>query len=304
MSESSAPLLVLDDVFAFYGNIQALFGVTLDVQEGEVVALLGANGAGKSTTLRSISGVVRGVGRITFAGRRIEGKPPEDVARLGIAHVPEGRGLFRSLTVRENLRTGTFVAPPGTNASEEIERVFEMFPVLRERASQQAATLSGGEQQMLAIGRALVSRPRLLMVDELSLGLAPTIVEELFAVIPRLAAGGTAILLVEQFVEHALRVADRAAVLERGKVGWFGKAKTLARRRGFVEASYLGARPMGNGARDLPETDPFVERVAVPLSPRALRTLQREASVAGRSVEQLLAERLNPDASDGPEGAR
>jgi len=139
----SEPLLVLDDVRAFYGNVPALFGVSFDVAEGEVVALLGANGAGKSTTLRAISGVITATGRITFAGRRIDGRTPDDVARLGIAHVPEGRGLFRSLSVRENLRTGSFVLPRGSESAEDTERVFELFPVLRARASQQAGTLSG-----------------------------------------------------------------------------------------------------------------------------------------------------------------
>jgi branched-chain amino acid transport system ATP-binding protein len=290
------PLLAVEGVSAFYGGIQALFGVNLEVGEGEIVALLGANGAGKTTTLRAVSGVVQKVGAIRFAGRRIENEEPDVIARLGIAHVPEGRGLFPSLTVAENLRIGTFVAPPGAAASEGIERAFELFPVLRERASQEAATLSGGEQQMLAIGRALASRPRLLLVDELSLGLAPAIVDRLFEIVPQLASGGTAVLLVEQFVTHALRVANRATVLEKGQVAWSGPASELAKRREFVEAAYLGA---GRGKRRrpaepvAPEGDREHERVSVPIPARALRALEREAAAAGRTVDELLADRLD-----------
>jgi len=288
----TAPLLVLEDVAAFYGAVPALFDVSLDVGEGEIVALLGPNGAGKSTTLRAISGVVKAVGSITFGGRRIDGLSPDVVARLGIAHVPEGRGLFPSLTVQENLKLGTFVAPDRSTASADTDRVFEIFPVLRERISQVAGTLSGGEQQMLAVGRALVSRPRLLLVDELSLGLAPPIVERLFAIIPQIAASGTAVLLVEQFVGHALRVASRAFVLERGNVSWSGASSALARRKDFVEASYLGTSRKRTRA-DEPAS--VAARVAVPVPVRELRALQREAAASGSSVEELLAARLSPD---------
>jgi len=287
----SEPLLRLQDVRVWYGRVPALFGVSLEVAPGEVVALLGPNGAGKSTTLRAISGVVRPVGLVEFDGRQIDGRSPDTIARLGIAQVPEGRGLFPSLTVMENLQIGGYVAPRGTDVAAEIERALSLFPVLGARARQPAGTLSGGEQQMLAIGRALISRPRLLLIDELSLGLAPTIVAGLFSLIPEIAASGTAVLLVEQFVGHALNVASRAYVLEKGGVSWAGPAATLADRREFVEASYLGNGRSDRRARRSGAT-PFVEQVAVDVPVAQLRALQREAAAGGITVERILADRL------------
>jgi branched-chain amino acid transport system ATP-binding protein len=232
------PLLELTDVFARYGPIRALHGVSLKVDEGEVVAVLGANGAGKTTTLRSISGITRTSGEITFDGRRIARKSTESVARLGIAHVPEGRGLFPELTVWENLRMGA-VGRRGDFA-EAAERVVGYFPWIERRRDQASATLSGGEQQMLALGRALVSRPRLLMLDEPSLGLAPTVVRELFATVRRLNEDdGLTVLVVEQNARIALEVASRAYVLEVGKVAVEGTSDELARHEG-VRKSYLG----------------------------------------------------------------
>jgi branched-chain amino acid transport system ATP-binding protein len=232
------PLLELTDVFARYGPIRALHGVSLKVDEGEVVAVLGANGAGKTTTLRSISGITRTSGEITFDGRRIARKSTESVARLGIAHVPEGRGLFPELTVWENLRMGA-VGRPGDFA-EAAERVVGYFPWIERRRDQASATLSGGEQQMLALGRALVSRPRLLMLDEPSLGLAPTVVRELFATVRRLNEDdGLTVLVVEQNARIALDVASRAYVLEVGKVAVEGASDELARHEA-VRKSYLG----------------------------------------------------------------
>jgi branched-chain amino acid transport system ATP-binding protein len=232
------PLLELTDVFARYGPIRALHGVSLKVDEGEVVALLGANGAGKTTTLRSISGMARTSGEITFDGRRITRKSTESVARLGIAHVPEGRGLFPELTVWENLRMGA-VGRRGDFA-EAAERVVGYFPWIERRRDQASATLSGGEQQMLALGRALVGRPRLLMLDEPSLGLAPTVVRELFATVRRLnEEDGLTVLVVEQNARIALDVAARAYVLEVGKVAVEGTSDELARHEG-VRKSYLG----------------------------------------------------------------
>jgi branched-chain amino acid transport system ATP-binding protein len=236
------PLLELKDVHARYGPIRALHGVSLTVDEGEVVALLGANGAGKTTTLRSISSMTRTSGDIVFDGRGIARRSPEYAARLGIAHVPEGRGLFPELTVWENLRMGA-VGPGrgrGVRLEEEAKRVVGYFPWIDRRRDQPAATLSGGEQQMLALGRALVSRPRLLMLDEPSLGLAPTVVRELFAIVHRLnEEEGLTVLVVEQNATIALDVASRAYVLEVGRVAVEGTSDELQRHEG-VRKSYLG----------------------------------------------------------------
>jgi branched-chain amino acid transport system ATP-binding protein len=234
------PLLELKDVHARYGPIRALHGVSLTVGEGEVVAVLGANGAGKTTTLRSISGMTRTSGEIAFDGRRIARRSPEFVARLGVAHVPEGRGLFPELTVWENLRMGAVAARRGVKLEQEAKRVIGYFPWIDRRRDQPAATLSGGEQQMLALGRALVSRPRLLMLDEPSLGLAPTIVRELFATVRRLnEEDGLTVLVVEQNATIALDVASRAYVLEVGRVAVEGTSDELQRHEG-VRKSYLG----------------------------------------------------------------
>jgi branched-chain amino acid transport system ATP-binding protein len=236
------PLLELKDVHARYGPIRALHGVSLTVDEGEVVALLGANGAGKTTTLRSISSMTRTSGDIVFDGRGIARRSPEYAARLGIAHVPEGRGLFPELTVWENLRMGA-VGPGrgrGVRLEDEAKRVVGYFPWIDRRRDQPAATLSGGEQQMLALGRALVSRPRLLMLDEPSLGLAPTVVRELFAIVHRLnEEEGLTVLVVEQNATIALDVASRAYVLEVGRVAVEGTSDELQRHEG-VRKSYLG----------------------------------------------------------------
>jgi branched-chain amino acid transport system ATP-binding protein len=234
------PLLELRDVTARYGPIRALHGVSLTVGEGEVVALLGANGAGKTTTLRAVSGAVRSGGQIVFDGKSLPRRRPESVARRGVAHVPEGRGLFSELTVWENLRMGAYVRGDRRSLKEESERVFEYFPWMAARRDQSAATLSGGEQQMLALGRALVSRPRLLMLDEPSLGLAPTIVAELFRIVRHLnEERGMTVLVVEQNANVALETAARAYVLEVGKVAVEGASDELRRHEG-IRKSYLG----------------------------------------------------------------
>jgi branched-chain amino acid transport system ATP-binding protein len=232
------PLLELTDVHARYGPIRALHGVSLTVDEGEVVAILGANGAGKTTTLRSISSMTRTNGEIRYSGKRIARRSPEYVARQGVAHVPEGRGLFPELTVWENLRMG---GAAGRGAFDtEVKRVMGYFPWIERRRDQPAATLSGGEQQMLALGRALVSQPRLLMLDEPSLGLAPTIVRELFGTVKQLnEEEGLTVLVVEQNATIALEVASRAYVLEVGKVAVEGTSDELRRHEG-VRKSYLG----------------------------------------------------------------
>jgi branched-chain amino acid transport system ATP-binding protein len=234
------PLLELKDVHARYGPIRALHGVSLTVDEGEVVAILGANGAGKTTTLRSISSVTRTSGEIRFGGKGIARRSPEYVARLGVAHVPEGRGLFPELTVWDNLRMGAVGPGRGGQFREDAKRIVGYFPWIERRREQAAGTLSGGEQQMLALGRALVSRPKLLMLDEPSLGLAPTVVRELFATVRRLnEEDGLTVLVVEQNATIALDVASRAYVLEVGKVAVEGTSDELRRHEG-VRKSYLG----------------------------------------------------------------
>ena len=247
-------MLRLEDVDAHYGPVQALRGVTLHVDEGEMVALVGSNGAGKTTTLRAISGLLApSRGSITLAGTEIGGHPAQEVVRLGVAHLPEGRELFAELTVTENLRLGHWSRRhERTRYGERLERMFDLFPRLRERASQQAGTLSGGEQQMLTVARALMIEPRLLLVDELSLGLAPIVVSQLFEAIGEVNRQGTAVLLVEQFVHLALRHTNRAYVLARGEVAVEGSSRELLASP-EVMAAYLGeaaaeqADPPSNG---------------------------------------------------------
>ena len=230
-------LLELSDVHARYGAVRALHGVSLAVDEAELVAVLGANGAGKTTTLRAVSGTVRRDGDVLFAGRKLP-RRAEATARAGIAHVPEGRGTFMELSVWDNLRLGAYTRRTGLK--EDAARVYEFFPRLEERRDQQAGTLSGGEQQMLALGRALMARPRLLLLDEPSLGLAPLVVREIFAALERMRAeDGVAILVVEQNARLALRAAQRAYVLEVGRVVVEGEADEL-RRNESVRKSYLG----------------------------------------------------------------
>jgi branched-chain amino acid transport system ATP-binding protein len=234
----AAPLLELRNVEARYGAVAALHGVSLTVGEGEVVAVLGPNGAGKTTTLRAISGTVRRSGEILLGGAPI-GRSPEAVARQRVAHVPEGRGTFVELTVEENLRLGAYARRDGAVAADR-ERVLEWFPRLRERLDQQAGTLSGGEQQMLALARALMLSPRLLLLDEPSLGLAPLVVAELFGIVRRLnEEDGLAVLVVEQNATAALDAAQRAYVLESGRVAVEGASAEL-RENEDVRRSYLG----------------------------------------------------------------
>ena len=234
------PLLELEDVEARYGPVKALRGVTLSVGEGEVVAVLGANGAGKTTTLRAVSGTVRRAGRIRFGGRSISGSSPEAVARLGIAHVPEGRGTLTELSVSENLRLGAHVRRDRRAIREDERRVLEHFPWLERRGDQRAGTLSGGEQQMLALARALMLRPRLVLLDEPSLGLAPLVVSEIFRIVRELnEQDGLTVLVVEQNASLALQASSRAYVLEAGRVAVAGESEEL-RRHESVRRSYLG----------------------------------------------------------------
>jgi branched-chain amino acid transport system ATP-binding protein len=233
-------LLELDDVEARYGEVRALHGVSLRVDEGEVVAVLGANGAGKTTTLRSISGTVRRSGDVRFAGGAIARRSPEAIARLGIAHVPEGRGTFTELSVWDNLRIGAYPRRDRAAVKADLARTVQLFPWIEERRSQPAGTLSGGEQQMLALARALVARPKLLLLDEPSLGLAPLVVAEILRIVRRVnEEDGLAVLVVEQNAILALGAAARAYVLEAGRVALEGESAEL-REHGSVRRSYLG----------------------------------------------------------------
>jgi len=232
-------MLKAEDLNVYYGPIHAVKGVSFEVNDGEVVTLIGANGAGKSTSLKTISGLMRSRGgKIEFMGKSIANTPAHKIVELGIAHVPEGRRIFTSMTVEENLDMGAFTVRGG-NIEADKERVFEQFPRLKERRRQIAGTLSGGEQQMLAMGRALMSHPKLLMLDEPSMGLAPILVEQVFDIISALHRAGTTILLVEQNAEMALSIADRAYVMETGRITLSGTGKELAASE-EVQKAYLG----------------------------------------------------------------
>ena len=233
-------MLTLSAVSARYGSVPAISDVSITVGEGEAVGLLGANGAGKSTTLRAISGLIRlSSGTVTFCGRDLAALPPHKIAALGIAHVPEGRQVFPELTVKENLEVASYIPSAKAERNRTLDFVFTIFPALAERRNQLAGTMSGGEQQMLAVGRGLMLRPRLLMLDEPSLGLAPVMTDATFAKIAEVHAMGTAILLVEQNVSRALSMVQRAYVLEGGKVIIQGSSAELAGNK-QVQVAYLG----------------------------------------------------------------
>jgi branched-chain amino acid transport system ATP-binding protein len=236
------PLLAVDALEVTYGSVAAVKGVDLVVGEGEVVALLGANGAGKSTTLRTISGLIRPrSGTIRFAGERIDRLPPSRIVRLGIAHCPEGRRVFGGLTVAENLRLGAAARADRASLAADRERMYQLFPILRERIHQPAGTLSGGEQQMLALARAMMAHPTLLLLDEPSLGIAPIVVQAIFRTLAELKEAGVAMLVVEQNMSLALDLADRAYVLTTGAVSISGAATDLKANYEAVAAAYLGA---------------------------------------------------------------
>jgi len=238
--QTTQPLLELEGVRTFYGRIEAVKGLSLTVNEGEIVTLIGANGAGKSTTLRSIQGLTRAKhGKIRFGGKEIQSTRPHEIVKMGIAQSPEGRRLFPRMSVRENLDMGAFNREDGDEIEKDIEHVYSLFPRLGERRGQQAGTLSGGEQQMCAIGRAMMSRPRLLLLDEPSMGLAPILVDKIFEIIQEINNEGTTILLVEQNALIALGIADRGYVLETGKVTLSDRADALA-NNDQVRKAYLG----------------------------------------------------------------
>jgi branched-chain amino acid transport system ATP-binding protein len=234
-------LLELHDVHSFYGNIEALKGVSLEVNEGEIVTLIGSNGAGKSTTLRSISGLTPPrEGSIRFEGEEIGETPPQEIVQKGISQAPEGRRIFSRMTVKENLELGAYLRRDTNGIQGDLERVFDLFPRLKERERQKAGTMSGGEQQMLAIGRALMAEPKLLLLDEPSMGLAPILVQRIYETVAEINRQGTTILLVEQNANFALEVSKRGYVLETGQVSLSDDAPAL-RENSDVQKAYLGA---------------------------------------------------------------
>lgn len=233
-------ILHVDDLNVYYGSIHAVKGISFDVEEGEIVTLIGANGAGKSTTLNTVAGLLKPrEGKVEFEGESLLGIPPHTIVSKGMALCPEGRRVFLQMSVRENLEMGAFTRRDSAEIADSLEMVFDRFPRLKEREGQSAGTLSGGEQQMLAMGRALMSKPRLLMLDEPSMGLAPILVQEIFSIIKSLHETGTTVLLVEQNARMALSVADRAYVLETGRVSMSGNAADLA-NDDRVKQAYLG----------------------------------------------------------------
>ncbi|MEW5553158.1 ABC transporter ATP-binding protein [Peribacillus frigoritolerans] len=233
-------MLKIEDINVYYGNIQALKGVSMEINEGEIVTLIGANGAGKSTLLKTISGLLKPKqGKVLFEGDSIGGKAAQAIVKLGISHVPEGRRVFANMTVAENLELGAYLRKDKDGIHKDMERVYELFPRLLERIKQQAGTLSGGEQQMLAMGRALMAKPRLLLLDEPSMGLAPLLVKQIFNIIQEISESGTTILLVEQNANLALSIADRAYVVETGRIVLSGNAEELTSSE-EIKMAYLG----------------------------------------------------------------
>jgi branched-chain amino acid transport system ATP-binding protein len=233
-------VLSIQNIDVFYGNIQALRGISLEVSKGEIVSLIGANGAGKSTTLKAISGLIHPKnGKIEFEGEDITNKPAQEIVKRRISQVPEGRRVFAQMTVYENLELGAYLRKDKEGIKNSFQRVFDRFPILQERRFQKAGTLSGGEQQMLAMGRALMSQPKLLLLDEPSMGLAPLLVQEIFNIIKEINEAGTTILLVEQNANMALSIADKAYVLETGKIALSGTARELQESE-EVRKAYLG----------------------------------------------------------------
>ncbi len=286
----SGTLLEARGVRTGYGHLPVVFNVDLEVKEGEIVALLGANGAGKTTTLRALSGMLPLMaGDVCLDGKSLKRTPPDAIARGGVVHVPQGRGIFPNLRVDETLRLACALA--GIRRAEADARVADAYAVferLYERRTQLAGTLSGGAQQMLAIARGLIMKPRLLMIDEMSQGLAPTIVQGLFAIVRSLPEQGVSVLLVEQFVTHALAVASRAYVLEKGEVAFSGKAAELARDDAFVKGSYLGDAAETNGTTELRPDDADLPLHADGL----LQTIEDRAAHEGRNATEVLLDLL------------
>ena len=299
----SGPLLVAHGIRTGYGRLPVVFNVDLEVREGEIVALLGANGAGKTTTLRALSGMLPLMaGDVRLDGKSLKGRSADTIARGGVVHIPQGRGIFPNLRVDETLRLACAMAGARrADADARVADVYAIFERLYERRTQLAGTLSGGEQQMLAIARGLIMKPRLLMIDEMSQGLAPTIVQALFGIVRTLPEQGVSVLIVEQFVTHALAVASRAYVLEKGEVSLSGSAAELARDDAFVKGSYLGDSAIdtnGNGAAELLVDNGNGEQ---PLSARLLETIEERATEEGRNATEVLLDLLR-EAMETPAG--
>ena len=300
VARASGPLLEVSGLSAGYGRLEVIRDIDLTVQAGEVVACIGANGAGKTTTLRAISGVIRPrAGRVRFAGRNIAGANPERISRMGLAHIPEGRGLFPRLSVEDTLRLATDTS----GKPENLAAAFEVFPRLKQRRRQAVGTLSGGEQQMVAMARAILVQPRLLMIDEMSQGLAPTIVRQLFQMIDVFRSQGIAVLLVEQFVESALAVADRAYIFEHGSIGHEAAADELRRDRSVIAGSYLGTAAAapgeaievasnGNGHHKRVTDPQLMEILSMRVPAEVKRALEERAEREGRSAGALALELL------------
>jgi branched-chain amino acid transport system ATP-binding protein len=296
-------LLEVSGLRAGYGRLPVIFGIDLTVEEGEIVALLGLNGAGKTTTLRAISGMVPVMaGSVRFGGDDITGQPAERITRRGLLHVPEGRGIFPNLRVDESLRLAAALAKlDAAEVTSRVEEAYTTFPSLERRRGQAAGTLSGGEQQMLALARALIWRPRLLMVDEMSQGLAPAIVDRLFEIVKTFRDNGTALILVEQFVTRALAVADRAYVVEKGEISYSGTAAALAADEEFVRSSYLGdtsePEPVGasagaGGPAPRVRSRDLMTDVNVSLPPALLRGLEERAERDGLDIDEFIRQAL------------
>jgi branched-chain amino acid transport system ATP-binding protein len=297
----SGALLEVRGLRTGYGRFPVVFNVDLDVEEGEIVALLGANGAGKTTTLRALSGMLPLMaGDVRLDGTSLKGSPPDAIARGGIVHVPQGRGIFPNLRVDETLRLACAMAGiRRADADARVADAYAVFERLYERRTQFAGTLSGGEQQMLAIARGLIMKPRLLLIDEMSQGLAPTIVQGLFGIVRSLPEQGVSVLIVEQFVTHALDVASRAYVLEKGEVALSGNAAELARDEAFVRGSYLGESGVdataGNGIAE----PRFGDGNELPLAAGLLATIEDRAAQEGRKATEVLLDLLR-DAIETP----
>jgi branched-chain amino acid transport system ATP-binding protein len=265
-----------------YGRLPVVFDIDLEVHENEIVALLGANGAGKTTTLRALSGMLPlSAGDIALDGRSLKGRAPETIAREGIVHVPQGRGIFPNLRIEETLRlAGAMAGVSRREADDRVNEMYTVFPRLAERRQQLAGTLSGGEQQMLAIARGLIMRPRVLLIDEMSQGLAPAIVDGLFDLVRSLPAQGVSVLIVEQFVTHALEVATRAYVLEKGEVAYAGSAAELSKDEEFVRGSYLGDATA--------EPDDLADLKSEETGDELLRAIQKRAAEEGRDPSEVV----------------
>jgi branched-chain amino acid transport system ATP-binding protein len=299
----SGALLEARGIRTGYGRLPVVFNVDLEIKEGEIVALLGANGAGKTTTLRALSGMLPLMaGEVLLDGTSLDGRAPDTIARNGVVHVPQGRGIFPNLRVDETLRLASaLVGLRGAEANARVDEMYAVFGRLHERRTQLAGTLSGGEQQMLAIARGLIMKPRVLMIDEMSQGLAPTIVHGLFDIVRSLPEQGVSVLIVEQFVADALEVASRAYVLEKGEVARTGDAAELAKDEAFVKGSYLGESGVDGDANGDAELR-FDDGDELPVLAGLLEAIEDQAAHEGRNTTEVLLDLLRETIGNGKGG--